>query len=86
MAAENASEEEPEQEISAAIAQPTDIRTYAAVAAEPALPAVDSEAYFEEEAALSLGDGALQPLEVEYEQPPLTAGGTVTKVNPPVCC
>ena len=85
MAAEYAFDEETEQEVAAAqpVKATSSIRAAAAKAIEPALPAVDSEAYLEEEEALSLGEGALQPLEVEYEQPPLTAGGTVTKV--PLC-
>lgn len=85
MAAEYAFDDEAEQEVAAVqpVKATSSIAAAAAKAMEPALPAVDSEAYLEEEEALSLGEGALQPLEVEYEQPPLTAGGTVTKV--PLC-
>lgn len=86
MAADNASDEEQYQEPphSPAMVQANSKTAAPAAAArveEPVLPALDSELYLDEE--MSLGEGALQPLEVEYEQPPLTAGGTVTKVCPP---
>ena len=83
LAADNASDEEQYQEPPHVPAMvPANTKTAAPAAAarveEAVLPAMDSELYLDEE--LSLGEGALQPLEVEYEQPPLTAGGTVTKV------
>lgn len=85
MAAENASDEEQQPEQFEAPTLQQGKHSVAALAAgpakpvEPALPAMDSELYLDGE--MSLGEGALQPLEVEYEQPPLTAGGTVTKVS-----
>ena len=50
--------------------------------------ALAADAAFFEDPALSLGEGALQPLggghEEGYEQPALSAGGTVSKVQPPM--
>ena len=81
MAAENGSdkEQQPEPTEAPRLEQGKHSAAAPAQPAEPALPGMDSEVYLDEE--MSLGEGALQPLEVEYEQPPLTAGGTVTKVS-----
>ena len=50
--------------------------------------ALAADAAFFEDPALSLGEGALQPLGgghgEGYEQPALSAGGTVSKVQPPM--
>lgn len=50
--------------------------------------ALAADAAFFEDPALSLGEGALQPVggghEEGYEQPALSAGGTISKVQPPM--
>jgi len=45
--------------------------------------ALAADAAFFEDPALSLGEGALQPVGGGYEQPALSAGGTISKVQPP---
>ena len=79
---QNIDEEEHVQDAPQTLPEGPAPTAFAALAnpSEAFLPAEDSELYLEEE--MSLGEGALQPLEIEYEQPPLTAGGTVSQVTP----